>query len=69
VNKAGLCTVQVGGRAWLATPTGCRLAAPPLSSPSSTWSEEMYESKFMEVINYIMGCSCFSRGDPAPFKI
>ena len=67
----------MGGHAWLATPTGCRLvgsgppspwsentAPPPSWCDSDSWMDDsnMYQYKIIEMMDYFLSCSCFEKG-------
>ena len=54
-----VATPPVLGHAHLATPTAL---GPSLVWPRDDWVDDMYGNKFLEMIGYIMGCSCFSKG-------
>jgi len=53
---------NVGVRCLVATPSGCRVVAtPPSLDTDCGTTNQMYGNKFMEMMGYIMGCSCFSK--------
>ena len=47
----------------LVTANGCRVVATtPHPDTEYKLDHDMYENKFLEMMGYIMGCSCFSKG-------